>query len=82
MAARAPAYSTDENTLGLDKFLRHAGRDDVVYPGHEGLPEVPVGTPWVGRTAVQLLRDSSRREGPPQRPDTTKGQGDPEQGAG
>lgn len=82
MAARAPMYFTDENTLDLGELLRRAGRDDVVYPGHEGLPEVPVGTRRVGRTAVQLLRDSSRREGPPQRPDTTKGQGGPEQGAG
>ncbi len=36
---------TDENTLGLGKLLRRAGRDDVVYPGHEDLREVPLGTP-------------------------------------
>lgn len=38
-------YFTDENTLGLGKLLRRNGRDDVVYPGHEGLPAVPLGTP-------------------------------------
>lgn len=43
--AKAPAvYFTDENTLGLGKLLRRAGRNDVVYPGHEALAEVAVGT--------------------------------------
>lgn len=37
-------YFTDENTLGLGKLLGRAGRGDVVYPGHEALPDVPVGT--------------------------------------
>lgn len=45
MSARGYVYFTDENTLGLGKLLRRAGRDDVVYPGHEALPEVPAGTP-------------------------------------
>lgn len=39
-----PVYFTDENTLGLGKLLRRSGRDDVLYPGHEHLPEVPLGT--------------------------------------
>jgi PIN like domain len=39
-----PVYFTDENTLGLGKHLRRSGRDDVLYPGHEDLPEVPLGT--------------------------------------
>lgn len=39
----APVYFTDENTLGLGKLLRQHGREDVRYPGHEGLPEVPRG---------------------------------------
>lgn len=39
-----PVYFTDENTLGLGKLLVRAGRDDVIYPGHEALPDVPVGT--------------------------------------
>ncbi|WP_460829654.1 PIN-like domain-containing protein [Nocardioides hungaricus] len=43
--APAPVYFTDENTLGLGKLLRRAGRDDIVYPGHDALPEVRVGTP-------------------------------------
>ncbi len=38
-------YFTDENTLGLGKLLRRAGRDDVLYPGHEDLVDVPLGTP-------------------------------------
>ena len=37
-------YFTDENTLGLGKLLRRSGRTDVLYPGHEDLPDVPVGT--------------------------------------
>lgn len=40
----APVYFTDENTLGLGKLLRRSGREDVRYPGHEELPEVPRGT--------------------------------------
>lgn len=42
-----PVYFTDENTLGLGKLLARSGRDDVRYPGHENLPEVPLGTPDV-----------------------------------
>jgi len=41
-------YFTDENTLGLGKLLRRSGRTDVLYPGHEDLPDVPVGTPDLG----------------------------------
>ena len=44
MPVLEPAYFTDENTLGLGKLLRREGREDVVYPGHEDLPEVPIGT--------------------------------------
>ncbi|WP_432879259.1 hypothetical protein ACQPYH_32650 [Kribbella sp. CA-245084] len=43
-AALGPVYFTDENTLGLGKLLRRSGRDDIVYPGHEDLTEVPLGT--------------------------------------
>ncbi len=44
MSARfAPVYFTDENALGLGKLLRRSGRDDVLYPGHEDLPRVPLG---------------------------------------
>lgn len=62
MAARgAPVYFTDENTLGLGKLLRRSGRDDVRYPGHEDLPEVPRGTddqdwlPIVGALGLIVL---------------------------
>lgn len=40
-----PVYFTDENALGMGKLLTRSGRDDVVYPGHTDLPEIPVGTP-------------------------------------
>lgn len=43
-ASPMPVYFTDENTLGLGKLLRRSGRDDVLYPGHEDLPDVPLGT--------------------------------------
>lgn len=39
-----PVYFTDENALGLGKLLQRKGRDDVLYPGHEILPEIPLGT--------------------------------------
>jgi len=71
MAVPGPVYFTDENVLGLGKLLRRAGRDDVVYPGHEALPEVPVGTPdldWmpvIGRRGlVVLTRDRRIRTRP------------------
>jgi len=50
-------YFTDENTLGLGKLLRRSGREDVVYPGHEGLPEVPIGTPDLEWMPVIAQRD-------------------------
>jgi hypothetical protein len=64
-------YFTDENTLGLGKLLRRSGRDDVVYPGHEDLPEIPLGTldldwmPIVGeRGYVVITRDKHIRTRP------------------
>lgn len=66
-----PVYFTDENTLGLGKLLRRGGRDDVLYPGHEDLPEVPLGTPdldWMPviakRGLVVLTRDRRIRTRP------------------
>lgn len=50
MVRGAPVYFTDENTLGLGKLLRRQGRNDVLYPGHEGLPEVPLGAHQTSRT--------------------------------
>ena len=71
MAAPAPVYFTDENTLGLGKLLRRAGRNDVVYPGHEDLPDVPVGTPdldWMPviarRNLIVVTRDRRIRTRP------------------
>lgn len=62
---------TDENTLGLGKLLGRAGRHDVVYPGHDELPEVPLGTPdleWmpvVGqRRLIVVTRDRRIRSRP------------------
>jgi hypothetical protein len=67
----APVYFTDENALGLGKLLRRAGRDDVLYPGHEDLPDVPLGTPdldWMPTVArrdlIVLTRDRRIRTRP------------------
>jgi PIN like domain len=66
-----PVYFTDENTLGLGKLLRRSRRDDVLYPGHEDLPEVTLGTPdldWMPviakRGLVVLTRDRRIRTRP------------------
>ena len=66
-----PVYFTDENTLGLGKLLRRRGRDDVLYPGHEDLPEVPLGTldlAWMPivaeRDLVVVTRDRRIRTRP------------------
>lgn len=66
-----PVYFTDENTRGLGKFPRRGGREDVLYPGHENLPEVPLGTSdldWMPAIAqrglVVLTRDRSIRTRP------------------
>lgn len=71
MVAGAPVYFTDENALGLGKLLRRLGRDDIVYPGHEELPEVPLSTedldwlPVVGaRGYIVLTRDRRIRSRP------------------
>jgi len=64
-------YFTDENALGLGKLLHRAGRDDVLYPGHPDLPEVPLGTldlewmPLVGaRQLIVLTRERRIRTRP------------------
>ena len=66
-----PVYFTDENTLGLGKLLRRSGRIDVLYPGHENFPEVPLGTPdldWMPvvaeRGLIVLTRDKHIRTRP------------------
>ena len=66
-----PVYFTDENALGLGKLLRRGGRDDVVYPGHAELPEVPLGTldlDWMpvvaARGLIVLTRDKHIRTRP------------------
>ncbi|MFC6705619.1 hypothetical protein [Flexivirga alba] len=63
-----PVYFADENTLGLGKLLQRSGRVDVRYPGHEDLPEIPLGTadldwmPVVARLDfVVLTRDKHIR---------------------
>lgn len=67
----APVYFTDENALGLGKLLRRSGREDVVYPGHEALPEVPLGATdleWMpvagSRGLIVLTRDKRIRTRP------------------
>lgn len=66
-----PAYFTDENTLGLGKLLRRSGREDVLYPGHEELPQVELGTPdleWMpivgARRLIVVTRDRHIRSRP------------------
>ena len=73
MASVKPSarYFADENLLGMGKLLRRAGREDVLYPGHEALPEIPRGTadldwmPIIGaRGFVVLSRDRRIRTRP------------------
>lgn len=66
-----PVYFTDENALGLGKLLRRNGRDDVLHPGHEDLPEVPLGTldlEWMpivaARGLIVITRDRRIRTRP------------------
>lgn len=66
-----PVYFTDENALGLGKLLRRSGRDDVLHPGHEDLPEVSLGTldlDWMpivaARGLIVLTRDRRIRTRP------------------
>jgi|SRR5659263_27842 len=66
-----PVYFTDENLLGLGRLLRRQGREDVLYPGHERLPGIPLGTldlEWMPVIAkldlVVLTRDRRIRTRP------------------
>lgn len=64
MSQRAGAvYFTDENALGLGKLLERLGRDDIVYPGHQRLPDVPRGTDdldWIPIVGARRLIVISR----------------------
>lgn len=64
-------YFADENVLALGKLLSRSGRDDVLYPGHDRLQEVPLGAldlewmPVVGRMGlIVLTRDRRIRSRP------------------
>ncbi|MBA3308674.1 MAG: hypothetical protein H0U28_01245 [Nocardioidaceae bacterium] len=37
-------YFADENLLGFAKLMIRRGRIDIVHPGHDDLPDVPLGT--------------------------------------
>ena len=53
-----PAFFMDENLLGMGKLLVRSGRRDILYPGHAGLPEIPLGTPdldWMPTVATRGL---------------------------
>ena len=44
--------------IGFGKLLRRTGREDIVYPGHEDLPDVPLGTndvDWMPVVAARAL---------------------------
>lgn len=63
-------FFIDENDLALGRSLSHARRD-VVHPGHQRLPEVPLGMsdaqwlPIVGRLGlVVITRDKKIRSRP------------------
>lgn len=65
------AYFADENALGLAKILIREGRIDVVHPGHQQLPQVPLGCPdeaWMRVVAdldlIVLTRDRRIRSRP------------------
>lgn len=65
------AYFADENALGLAKILIQRGRTDVVHPGHQSLPAVPLGCPdetWMRVAAdldlIVLTRDRRIRTRP------------------
>lgn len=52
------SYFADENALGLGRLLERTGRNDIVYPGHSALPEVPLGAPdleWMEVVALHGL---------------------------
>jgi len=65
-------YFADENAMGLAKLLiRDHARNDVVFPGHPLLPEIPRGSqdlewmPLVGRMQwIALTRDRRIRTRP------------------
>jgi hypothetical protein len=64
-------YFADENALGLAKLLIRAGRSDLVHPGHQSVPEVPLGTrdlDWMpvaaGLGLIVLTRDRRIRTRP------------------
>ena len=71
-------YFADENALGLAKLLIRAGREDIVHPGHELLPRVPLGTldtDWMPEVAhhdlIVLSRDCRFRSLPSSPPTGT-----------
>lgn len=71
MSPVSPVYFADENALGFAKLLARSGRFDIVHPGHENLPEVPLGAldlewmPVVGeREFIVVTRDRRIRTRP------------------
>ena len=58
-------FFVDENDLALGKMLG-AIHPNVVYPGHEGLPEVPRGTldevwlPFIGASGLIVITRDQR----------------------
>ena len=64
-------YLTDENTLGPGKLMQRSGRSDVLYPGHDDIPAVPLSTQdleWMPvvaqRNLIVITRDRRIRTRP------------------
>lgn len=71
MVPFSPIFFADENTLGFAKILQRSGRTDILSPGHDRLPEVPLGTPdldWMplvgARGFIVVTRDRRIRTRP------------------
>lgn len=73
MAAPGQRFFIDENLLGIGRLLAKV-RDDVVYPGHPELAEIPLRTPdldWLPiigeRGWPVIMRDKRIRTRRPER---------------
>lgn len=73
MPPPGPRYFIDENLLGIGRLLAQV-REDILFPGHPELPEVPLRTPdlewlpFVGNLGWPvIMRDKRIRTRRPER---------------